>query len=114
MWVKKLSEYALFPNGEVTNDGTHANAFKHVLYAALHAKEFGLNIATQLTNAHEFGEIGCNTIMDIANNNIGLNLGSSSNESINTLANNIYQMAKNGQLWTLTSGSVFCIHQVPF
>jgi hypothetical protein len=103
---------AMFPNGQVTNDGVHANAFKHVLFAALHAKEFGFSLALRLTNAHEFGEVGCNSIMDIANNNIGINMGASSNIDINTLANNIYGMAKNGQLWTL--GGSGCIHQVPF
>jgi hypothetical protein len=102
---------AMFPNGQVTNDGGHANAFKHVLFAALHAREFGFNLALQLTNAHEHGEVGCNTVMDVANNNIGINMGAS-NIDINTLANNIYQMAKNGQLWTL--GGSGCIHKVPF
>lgn len=103
---------AMFPNGQVTNDGGHANAFKHVLFSALHGKAFGFDLALQLTNAHENGEVGCNTIMDVANNNIGIILGASSNIDINTLANNIYQMAQNGQLWTL--GGSGCIHQVPF
>lgn len=103
---------ARFPNGQVTNDGGHANAYKHVLFAALHAKEFGFDLALQLTNAHEYGEVGCNTIMDIANNNIGINMGTLSNIDINTLSYNIYQMAKSGQLWTL--GGSNCIHQVPF
>ena len=99
-------------NGQAGLDGGHANAFKHALFAALHAREFGSNIALQLTNAHESGETGCNTTMDFANNSIGLNLNTSSYSNINALADGIYQMAKNGQLWTL--GGTNCIHQVPF
>jgi hypothetical protein len=90
----------------------HPNAFKHTLFAALHTQAFGANIATQLTNAHEVGQgTGCDTQMDLLNNAIGIGIGSSHNGSSNDLIMTIYDMAKNGQLWTLGGG---CIHKVPF
>jgi hypothetical protein len=101
---------AHFP-GQAAIDGGHANAYKHVLLAALHVKDFGYNIALQLTNAHETGEVGCITMMDKANNNIGINVGISNNGSLSDIAYSISLMARNGQLWTLGGN---CIHQVPY
>jgi hypothetical protein len=99
-----------FPS-QANLDYGHANAFKHVMFAALHVKAFGANIALQLTNAHESGQSGCGTSMDFANNNIGLNLNTASYSNFDALANGVYQMAKTGQLWTVGGN---CIHQAPF
>jgi hypothetical protein len=101
---------AQFP-GQAALDFGHANAFKHAMLAALHAKDFGFSIAIQLTDAHEVGQSGCVSIMDIANNNIGINIGLSHNGSFSDLVYIISQMARNGQLWTLGGN---CIHQVPY
>ena len=52
-----------------------------------------------------------NSVMDFANNNIGLTLNTSSYGNINALANSIFQMAKTGKLWTL--GGDNCIYKIP-
>ncbi|MCU0469680.1 MAG: hypothetical protein MUF58_13855 [Arcicella sp.] len=91
---------------------SHPNAFKHTLFAALHTQDFGVGIATLLTNAHEVGQgNGCDTQMDLLNNAIGISLGHSHNGTLNDLIMKIYNMAKNGQLWTVGGN---CIHKVPF
>jgi hypothetical protein len=89
----------------------HPNAFKHTLFAAYHAQDFGASVALQLTNAHEAGRTGCDTQMDLLNNVIGINLGSSFTGNSNELIMTIYNMAKYGELWTL-GGT--CVHKVPF
>ena len=93
-------------------DDGHANAFKHVLFATLHTRDFGVNVAQLLTDAHEYGRDGCSTVMDLRNNTIGINLGASFTGGFNDLVYNIYQMAKNGQLWTV--GGSNCVQQIPF
>ena len=103
----------MWPNTLGSADPTgHPNAFKHTLFAAFHTQDFGTEIASQLTNAHEVGQgNGCDTQMDLLNNAIGISLGHSHNGTQNDLIMTIYNMAKNGQLWTVGRN---CIHRVPF
>lgn len=90
----------------------HPNAFKLTLFAAFHTQDLLIEIASQLTNAHEVGQgNGCDTQMDLLNNAIGISLGYSHNGTQNDLIMTIYNMAKNGQLWTVGGN---CIHRVPF
>lgn len=99
----------MWPNTLGSADPTgHPNAFKHTLFAAFHTQDFGIEIASQLTNAHEVGQgNGCDTQMDLLNNAIGISLGHSHNGTQNDLIMTIYNMAKNGQLWTVGGN---CIH----
>jgi hypothetical protein len=96
------------------NDPTgHANAFKHALFAALHVQAFGYNRALQLVTAHENGRgTGCDTEMDMLNNEIGLNIGvGHSGDYYEQLVQYIYEFGRAGHLWTVGGN---CIHRVPF
>lgn len=91
----------------------HANAFKHALFAALHVRSFGYNRALQLTSAHENGRgTGCDTEMDMLNNEIGLNIGvGHSGDSFEQLVQYIYDFGRAGNLWTVGGN---CIQRVSF
>jgi hypothetical protein len=100
---------------------SYPNAFKHTFLAALRTIRYGATKDRSLMDAREVGEaidrqvpydpeeIG--TKMDNKNNLIGIALGSNFNGRPEDLIPIIYNMAKNGQLWTIEGNNVV---QKPF
>jgi RHS repeat-associated protein len=103
-----------------TNDGSEQNAFRHALWSATITQQFGGEIATQVTNAHEgigpFEPVNidfskglvqktglADGVVDILNNAIGRDLadGFSGNESAKDIATAVLNYQKNEGLWTV-------------
>ena len=56
-------------------DDNAANAFRHTLWNALMAQELGYDMAKKFADAHEYGQSGPSTEMDLYNNEFGRNIG---------------------------------------
>ena len=95
----------IFKNeGNWFDDNKFNNAFKHAMWAFLMANSsLGLDAAKTILANHEFGEIGCSTEMDVANNLIGIGLYESGIRSSDDAA---YLLARM-ELWII--GGSNCI-----
>jgi hypothetical protein len=91
---------------------SRANAFKHALFAILHARSFGRQLAQQLANEHEEYDISqspanysIETQMDLWNNQEGFNIyDSNPNRQISEFDNAVFQGVTNGNMRYVSGG----------
>ena len=85
-------------DGQGFQDNVNTNAFKHAYWSAINTLSFGSDIARQIGNNHECGNVTPGQRMDLHNNGLGI-LIAANNPNVNseTIRALIIQAIKSGQ-----------------
>lgn len=95
-------------NSSVTYLG-NGDAYRHAFWQALIAEAYGTSFAKEWGDAHESTSSGVDKAMDLLNNNIGRNLGSSISgyQQVEArLSSELLTKISNGELWRVVNGQL--------
>ena len=104
----------LFPGESQLN--SPADAFRHAYWNALITREFGSEFAEAFTTGHEtgYGQIREEQFMDLHNNEVGRNIGSTySDVPIPILQQKILEALENGDLYVWTGQEIYLSNECP-
>ena len=101
---------ALFPNSKIQNR-SYSNSIRHAVWQAILTREFGVEQATRIGNAHEssglFAKEPFDTQADLLNNEIGRAIAKANPNVDNvTLAKLVIEEFRQNGLWVATDNSI--------
>ncbi len=92
-------------------DGTISNSFQHAYWNALLTTRMSQRRAREWTNAHEFGQNGIGTQMDLFNNAVGITIADSEFNGSQSLSGMIFRAVSEGRMRYICNGQLIPTNQ---